>query len=179
MHAATLQRLKAAIITSMVLGLTACASPVSRDAITVKLEGLKTNPHSVSVATQGGTETSAMTGTHLSDQELKAAIEASIAKSELFQSVVQGKDGDYLLTVTVTRMDRPMFGLDLTVEMEAGWALSKVSDKSVVMRKVVKSSFTATFSDAFAAVTRLRLAVEGVTRKNIEEGLKAVSEANL
>ena len=29
MHAATLQRLKAAIITSMVLGLTACASPVS------------------------------------------------------------------------------------------------------------------------------------------------------
>jgi hypothetical protein len=34
-------------------------------------------------------------------------------------------------------------------------------------------------SDAFAAVTRLRLAVEAAARDNISQGLKAVSELDL
>ena len=63
--------------------------------------------------------------------------------------------------------------------METAWSLTKVSDRLVAMRKSVKSSGTATMSDAFAAVTRLRLAVEAASRNNIEQGIKAIAELNL
>ena len=51
----------------------------------------------------------------------------------------------------------------------------KASDKSVVMRRVVKSENTASMGESIVAVTRLRLAVEGAVRKNIAEGLQAIS----
>jgi hypothetical protein len=63
--------------------------------------------------------------------------------------------------------------------METGWSLTRLADRSVLMRKSVKSSGTASMSDAFAAVTRLRLAVEAAARDNISQGLKAVSELDL
>ena len=55
----------------------------------------------------------------------------------------------------------------------------KQADKSVVMKKTIKSSSTATFGDAAAAVTRIRLAVEGAAKKNIELGLQEISSLSL
>ena len=76
-------------------------------------------------------------------------------------------------------MSKPIFGMSFTVELETAWSLNKRSDNSVAMRKVIKSSHTATMSDAVAGVTRLRLAVEGAARANIAQGLKAISDLDL
>ena len=81
--------------------------------------------------------------------------------------------------MVITQLNKPTFGLSFTVEMEAGWSLTKVSDKSVVMRKAIKSSHTATMSDAAVGVTRLKMAVEGAARNNIAQGLQAIAELNL
>jgi hypothetical protein len=43
----------------------------------------------------------------------------------------------------------------------------------------IKSSHTATMGQAFAGVTRLRLAVEGAARENIQLGLMAISRLQL
>ena len=43
----------------------------------------------------------------------------------------------------------------------------------------MKSSASKTMGDAFAFVTRLRLAVEAATRDNIGQGLKAIAELKL
>lgn len=166
--------------TLAVLHLAGCAAPANRDNMSAENITLsKKHPYSVAVETKGGTETGAMDSSSISNADLKAALENSIVQSKLFKNVVQGKNGDYELTVSVTQLSKPMFGFDMKVELETAWTLVKTSDKSIAMQKVVKNVFVATTSDAFVGMTRLRLAVEGAARENIAQGLKAISELSL
>ena len=169
----------AAIGMSLAL-LASCATPASREgtAITERAPG-KPIAGTVSVETRGGAETDGLASANIADADFKAAIESSIVKSSLFKSVVPGKGGDYELSVVVSQLSKPLFGANFKVDMETGWSLVKAADKSVVMRKVIKSSHTATMGDAFAGVTRLRLAVEGAARNNISLGLQAIAELGL
>jgi hypothetical protein len=177
----TLIQRAALVMTSLaVLNLAGCASPASHESMTPQnLTISKKHPSSVSVETKGGSETGAMDSSNISNAAFKAAIESSIVKSSLFKNVLQGKNGDYELTVSVTDMSKPLFGASFTVEMETAWSLVKKSDNSIAMRKVIKTAHTATMSDAFVGVTRLQLAVEGAARANIVQGLKAISDLDL
>ncbi len=133
----------------------------------------------VSVSVQGGRETKWGTPTNISDEAFMQALVDSITKSQIFSSVVQGKEADYLLTVSIFGMEQPLFGLTYTVKMEAGWTLQRADNGTVVWQESIKSEHTATFSDAFAAVTRLRLATEGAARDNIAKGLAKISQLKL
>lgn len=157
-------------------GLTGCASPASREAMqAVSITSANQHPYSVSVRTAGGNETGAMDMPSIANADFKAAIEKSIVQSGVFRSVIEGKGSDYELSVTITQVTKPLFGFSFTVTMEAAWSLVKASDRSIVMRKAIQSSYTANMSDSFAGVTRLRLAVEGAARENIASGLKEIS----
>lgn len=167
-------------LAASVLILGGCASPADRAAMTPQnLVVSKHHPYSLHVQTSGGAETGAMDSSNVADADLKAAIEDAVVQSKLFKTIVQGSDGDYELSVRVTSLTKPIFGGTFTVDMETAWSLTRVSDHSAVMRKSVKSSGTATMSDAFAGVTRLRLAVEAATRNNISQGLTAIAELKL
>lgn len=167
-------------IAAITLLLGACASPADRAAMTPQdIVVSKHHPYSLRVQTGGGAETGAMDSSNIADADLKAAIEDAVVKSKLFKTIVQGSDGDYELSVRVTSLSKPLFGATFTVDLETAWSLTRVSDRSAVMRKSVKSSGTATMGEAFAGVTRLRMAVEAATRNNISQGLKAVAELNL
>ncbi|MFA5242822.1 MAG: hypothetical protein WC029_03410 [Sulfuricella sp.] len=169
-----------AVMALVVLALTGCASPANRGAMTPQgIVVSKHHPYTLNVQTGGGSETGAMDSSNISDADLKAAIEDAVMQSKLFESVIQGAGGDYILSVRVTTLSKPIFGATFTVEMETAWSLTKAADRSVVMRKSVKSSGSATMSDAFAGVTRLRMAVENAARENISQGLKAVAELSL
>lgn len=133
----------------------------------------------VSVSVQGGRETKLLTSTQISDEAFMQALVDSITKSQTFSHVVQGKEADYLLTVSIFGMEQPLFGLSFTVKMEAGWTLQRADNSTVVWQESIKSEHTATFSDAFAAVTRLRLATEGAARDNIAKGLSKISQLKL
>jgi len=177
-HAIPSKLLLALAASALILG--GCAAPADRSAMTPQnLAVSKHYPHSLGIQTGGGRETGAMESSNISNDDLKAAIEAAVTQSKLFKTVVQGSNGDYELNVSVTSLSKPLFGGTFTVEMEAAWSLTKTSDRSVAMRKSVKSSGTATMSDAFVGVTRLRMAVEGAIRNNIEQGLNAIAELNL
>jgi hypothetical protein len=160
--------------------LTGCASPaqVSNMKTTPAIDGKKF-ARAIKVEVKGGAETESISSSNVSNADLKAAIESSIESSGLFKSIVQGKDGDYELSVTVTQLNKPLFGASFTVTMETAWSLVKISDKSIAMRKVILSSHTASIGDAFVGVTRLRLAVEGAVQDNIKQGLEAISKLTL
>lgn len=176
----TLRRIGALVAVAGAILLAGCASPANRaDMTPAAIQSAKKNPYSLSVKAIGGNETSAVGSSEISNEDLRAAIESSVTSSSLFKEVVQGKSGDYELSVTVTKLTKPMFGTSFTVDMEAGWTLVKASDKSIVMRKSITSSHTATMSDAFVGVTRLRLAVEGAARNNIKSGLEQIASLNL
>lgn len=170
--------LLATLALTLILG--GCASPADRAAMTPQnLTVSKHHPYSLRVQTGGGAETGAMDSSNVSDADLKAAIEDAVVRSKLFTTIVQGSNGDYELSVRLTSLSKPVFGGTFTVDMETAWSLTKTSDRSVALRKSVKTSGTATMSDAFAGITRLRMAVEAATRNNIEQGLKAVAELKL
>jgi hypothetical protein len=165
---------------AIVVTVTGCSSPAKREAMTPQaLTISKHHPYSLGIQASGGSDTGAMDSSNISDADLKAAIEDAVVQNKLFKSIVQGSGGDYELSVTVTSLSKPLFGTTFTVQMETGWSLSRTSDRSVVMRRAVKSSGTATMGDAFAAVTRLRLAVEAAARDNISQGLASIAELNL
>jgi hypothetical protein len=177
-HAFTL--LGSLLIGAAALGLGGCASPASRTAMSAPaVQYNQHHPHSVTVQVQGGTDTGALDSSNIANADLKAAIEDSIAASRLFTSVIQGKGGDYELSVIIIQLSKPLFGGSFTVDMEAGWSLVRASDKQVVLRKTIKTSHTATMSDSVVGVTRLRMAVEGAARRNVEAGLRAVAALQL
>lgn len=164
----------------VVVAVSGCASSANKEAMVPQnMQVAQKHDRTVSVKTAGGAETTAMDSSNVADADFKAAIEQSIAQSKVFKSVVQGKDADYDLLVSIVHLDKPVFGLTLTVNLEATWVLVKQSDRSVVMKRSIRSSHAATFGDAAAAITRLRLAVEGAAKKNIEQGLQEVAALSL
>ena len=165
---------------ALAVTLTGCSSPASREGMIPPDLAIGTYfPHSLGIQTGGGASTGAMDTSNISDEDLKAAIEEAVIQNKLFKSIVQGKGGDYELSVRLTTLSKPILGGTISVEMEMAWSLTKAADRSVVMRKSVKSSASKTMGDAFAFVTRLRLAVETATRDNIGQGLKAIAELKL
>jgi len=125
----------------------------------------------------GGSETSSLGKSQISNEAFQQAIVKSIEKNKTFSSVVKGAGGDYQLAVTVVSMDQPSFGFSFTVKMEAAWSLKK-ADGTVVMQETVKSEGTAGATDAFSGVERLRLANEAAARANIASGLEKIGKLN-
>jgi hypothetical protein len=167
--------LGAALLFAALLG--GCATPAGKQAMSPPdvNTGGKQHPRSVQVSASGGAETGALDSSNIGNADLRAAIETAITRSKLFKEVVQVGNGDYELAVTVIQLSKPLFGGTFTVDLEAGWSLVRTSDKTAVWRQVIKTSGTATMSDAFVGVERLRLAVEAAARNNIQQGLGAIA----
>jgi len=157
-----------------------CASPANKDEMASKnLIVAQKFTSTVQVKTSGGSETGAMDSSNISDADLKAAIEKSISDSQLFSQIVQVGDANFLLLVSVTSLTKPAFGLTFTVNLETAWTLTNMATKKVAYRKAITTSGTATFGDAAAAVSRLRIAVERAAEQNITQGLTDISSLKL
>lgn len=133
----------------------------------------------VSVSVQGGRESKLSAPNQISDEAFAQALVDSITKSQIFSRVAQGKEADYLLTVSIFDMKQPSIGLSFTVKMEVGWTLQRADNGTVVWQESIKSEHTATFGDAVVALTRRRLATEGAARDNIAKGLAKISQLKL
>lgn len=169
-----------ALLVSVVGGLSGCASPAAKDAMIVSdMPEIQKSQKTVAIETQGGSETSSMGSSNISNSDFAKAIEDSIIQNGLFSQVVQRDGADYVLNVSIVNMSKPSFGASFTVDMEAAWSLSDRATGTVVMRESIKSSHTTTMGEAFVGVTRLRLAVEGAARENIRQGLTAISGLQL
>ena len=130
---------------------------------------------SLTVTVTGGSATSSLGASKISNQDFAEAIKNSIAQSGLFAKIVSTGQSDYQLEVQIVRLDQPMFGASFTVNLEATWRLLRVGDQKLVWEKAITSSSTAAWNAAFAGVTRLRLANEGAARNNIQEAIAQMS----
>ena len=160
--------------------LAGCATPTSYEAmVPSSVDTARRHAQSVGISVTGGQETDAAGKPQISDDAFRQALTEAINRSRTFSRVVQGSGGDYVLTVALFGLDQPSFGFAFTVKMEAGWTLRRASGGAPVWQESIRSEFTATTSDAFAAVTRLRMATEGAARVNIAQGLAKISRLNL
>jgi len=179
----TISSLRSTIFASCLAGvslvLSGCATPVSHEALVpVSLNVTKHHPQTVAVVASGGTDTSAVGKPQVSDAELQQAVSAAISQTKTFSRVVDGKNGDYILTVSVFNVTQPSFGFSFTVSVEMGWTLTR-ADGAKVWQESIKSEHTVGATEAFAGVTRLKLATEGAIRNNVQQGLVKLSALSL
>lgn len=175
-----MRSLVAVALATFGLFLGGCATPSNSSAMVPKVApAARKHPEAVGVAVTGGSATSSMGASKISDQDFAEAIRSAITQSGLFARTVEGGKGDYQLEVQIVRLDQPLFGASFTVKLEATWRLRRGADKAVLWEKAIESSFTATMGDAFVGTTRLRLANEGAARQNIEEAIKQMAGVDL
>ena len=115
----------------------------------------------------------------ISNAALEAALNQAISESRLFSQVVKGNGGDYLLTANVFALHQPMFGMAMTVSMEVGWTLKRMATDKVVWQEGIRSEHTSTPGEAFAGVTRVRLATEGAAKNNIAAAMARIAAQSL
>jgi len=164
----------------LVLMLYGCSTTAKHEGMTpLTFEPGTKHPKTVSINVVGGEEFDGLGRPQISNGALKQALADSITKSQMFSAVIEGMKSDYFLMITIFSFDQPVFGFSFTVKMEAGWTLKDAVSGETVWQEAIKSENTATTEDAFAARTRLRLAVEGAARNNISQGLEKISRLNL
>jgi len=139
----------------------------------------KKYPYKVSVSVVGGRETHPLWTSQISSSAYTQALELSIEKSGLFESIIKGKGADYLLDITLLKVDQPIVGLDITINIESEWVLINASTHKPVWTNTISTSYTATLGDALVAAERLQKANEGAVRENIKEGLRQLSLLSL
>ncbi|WP_323816377.1 hypothetical protein [Cellvibrio sp. NN19] len=159
---------------------TGCASPTKPAAMApVNYVPEKTQPYTVSVNVAGGQETSAMGKSNVADADLKTAIEETILKTKAFKQLIKVGDADYELSASIMTVNQPSMGFSFTVKTDLAWKLSKAGAADAVWRKVISSEHTTSAGEAFAGVTRLRMATEGAIKSNIEMALKEIAVLTL
>lgn len=134
---------------------------------------------SVLVSVSGGSETTAMTASQISNADFAAAIRQSITESKLFATLADALPTDYRLDVMIVHVQQPMWGGSFTVTLECSWRLTHVPDTKVVWEKSVTSSGTANMGDSLVGVKRLRLATETAARNNITDALQQIGRLPL
>lgn len=153
----------------------ACSTtlPVSQEAmIPGTVEIARQHPYSVQVVASGGSNAVVFGSPFvISDPELKSAVEETVVKSRVFQSVVQGSNADFALSAKVATLSKSLYGTDL--ELEIGWSLVRVADRQVVWRKsIITAASTRNRSESGPA---MKSAIAEAARENIARALKAVS----
>lgn len=164
------RRLGTAAAVAAMMALAACASPSRPEAMILgATPGLVASSgdlgyHSVtSVVVSGGSETNPLWTAQVSNEDLKTALEGSLAAAGYM-----GSDGQpMVVTANMVELAQPMMGLDLSVTSRIQYSVT--SGGRVVFNETVAATGTATMGEAFAAVERLRLANEKSIKENIKQ----------
>ena len=166
-------------LATLMLLLAGCASaPATTEGMAANsYDVVQQHRGTVAVQTSGGEEASLTHPAQISDAALAQAIEEAILASGVFDEVAPA--ADYRLSVQLFSLEQPTIGFSMSVHMEAGWTLTRLADDEIVWRESISSSFAGGAFDAFSAVERIRLATEGAARRNIQEGIRKLSELDL
>lgn len=178
--AATLYRL---VVVVCALGgtlLSGCASPAtSKGMASPPFTVAKQHAHTVSVNVTGGRETTAYDPSQISNEAFSAALIETLRKTGVFSEVLEGDEANYLLSVTIFRLQQPVIGFSMRSNMEAGWTLVRRETNQIVWQEALETNFVATTEDALIGAERSRLAAEGVARENIKLGIEKISRLAL
>ncbi|MDE2598464.1 MAG: hypothetical protein KGL40_02445 [Rhodocyclaceae bacterium] len=158
-------------LTSVLVG---CATPATYQAMTVQ-PGPQTaapNPKlkgQVEVAAiTGGKETNPLWTSQVDNENFKKALVDTLAIAG-YQPATDQK-GKYRLSAELKELDQPVFGLTLDVKSSIVYTLEAADGSSDKRTIPVNATGTATVSDAFVAIERLRIANE----RSILENLKSL-----
>lgn len=169
-----MKQLRQGIQWALILGSTAlfigCAAPARIEEMAIQNPSRTSSPTALhgslgSVEVTGGSETNPLWASKVSSAAFQRALENSLKAAGLYSP--SGVSGNYQLTADLLSLDQPVLGIDMTVGANVRYSLTERTTRKEVFSKVLQTSYTAKFSDAFAGTQRLQLANEGSIRANI------------
>jgi len=119
---------------------------------------------SISLKNVGGGEPTTE-DSNVGDDQLRQAVLGALQQYGLFQT--DDMKARFRLNVMLVRLSHPAADLNLTVNSQLRYTLTRVDTGAVLFNDVIRASYTATLGDEFVAFLRLRLAKEGSIRANI------------
>lgn len=160
-----------------VTGLAACATPSNPALMTVPATpGLTASTGDTgykSVATvnvSGGSTTNPLWTAQVSNADFKTALEASLDAAGYL-----GSSGPPItVDAALVELKQPLMGLDMSVTSEVRYIVTR--DGHALFNEIVAATGTATLSEAFSGVERLKKANEKSIKENISEFLRRFRE---
>ncbi|MBU2713200.1 hypothetical protein KCG35_19210 [Zooshikella sp. WH53] len=122
----------------------------------------------------GGEKTNPAWTSEIDNDAFSAAVKKSLSSQGLLS-----ESGKYQLEVKMLKVDQPLFGFDMTVTTHVQYTLTDKTNNVTVLNETIVAPYTATVSDAFSGIKRLRLANEGSGKKNITGLLEKLSKLNI
>lgn len=154
--------------------LTGCASQMTHQDMTpAPIQLAKHHAQSVSVTTlPPATGDAAAAAATMA--ELQTALSNAITASQAFAKV-QREGSNYQLTVQVFNESHPAFGVSFTSKLEMGWTLKRADTGAVVWQESIKSEHTTGGLEAFSGGERVKMAIAGAIKSNINTGLSRIA----
>jgi hypothetical protein len=171
-----LRLLCAAAGAAVVLNLVGCATSATPQAMTVKPGSTAAVNPKLKGAVKlgeitGGKETNPMWTSQVDNSSFKKALQDSLAISGyLATDPAQAK---YAVSANLATLDQPLMGFTLDVKSNVAYQLT---GPGVSRAYPVNATGSATMSDAFAAVERLRISNERSVLENIKEFINQLAK---
>ncbi len=115
----------------------------------------------------GGQETNPLWTSEVDDASFRAALEGSLRNNRL--AATSAERCRYDLEANLLGLAQPIIGFNMTVTSHVNYSVRERQSGNPYFLTTVTAPYTATVGDAFAGVTRLRLANEGSIRSNIQK----------
>jgi hypothetical protein len=115
----------------------------------------------------GGEETNPLWTSEVDDASFRAALEGTLRNNHL--AAASAGRCRYDIEANMLGLAQPIGGFGLTVTSHVNYTVLERGSGAAYFLTTVTAPYTAEFSDAFAAVKRLRLANEGSIRSNIQQ----------
>jgi hypothetical protein len=160
-----------ALLIAASCGLGACGSPAVRSDRMAPAPAGETEfamgsllRGSISLKDVGGGEPDTE-DSNVGDDQLRQAVLSALQQYGLLQT--DDMKAQFRLNVMLVRLSHPAADLNLTVNSQLRYTLTRTDTGAVLFNDVIRASYTATLGDEFVAFLRLRLAKEGSVRANI------------
>ena len=158
---------------SSIVVLSGCATPANKAAMSItKTEQLSRQAQlqgAFIVGTVvGGQETNPLWTSQVSSESFKSALEESLRNIDYFSS---GEGGKFTIDANLKKLDQPLFGLTFDVTSEVIYRIEGMGHAKTIE---VSAVGTATPSDAFIAIERLRIANERSIKNNIADFINQI-----
>lgn len=167
----------AALIAVSSAGLSGCATPVNRQAMTVPADAAMppANPAlkgALAVrGVAGGKETNPMWTSQVDDASFRDALSDSLKNAGYLAPA--GSQGQYAVSAELQNLDQPMFGLTMEVKSNVLYKIEGAGKSKSIPVTAVGS---ASPSDAFYGPARLALANERSILENLREFIRQLKD---
>lgn len=164
---------------AMLVELSGCATSADPTAMTVAAPQATEKPfpqrlqHAMCVRTvAGGTETNPLWVSKVDNKGFQAALSSSMDSAGL---TAPSSSCSYPIDVNLLGLSQPSAGFDMTVTSHVNYKVYDASGQPYLL-ETIDTPYTATVSDAFVGVERLKIANEGAIRMSIQKFFNKLRE---